>query len=148
MAIEKTYQIPIRGTSIIICRSKGINGYIDTVIETVPEENYRSIKIGVTKHFSKKYNAVINDNYILGELDFNNDNTVNLINDFFDIRDKENFVPTSFNYETSTISTTDGVIKGAPTWNNVKYIKYLHCQLGKPKYVIIFKIWQKKYKKN
>ena len=73
--------------------------------------------------------------------------TVNVINTFFDIKDKENFIPTSFNYETATISTTDGIIKGAPTWNNVKYIKYLHCQLGKPKYVIMFRIWQKKYKK-
>ena len=84
---------------------------------------------------------------MIGELNFNNDFTINFINKFFEIREQGFFIPSTFDYETATISTTDGVMKGYDTWNNIKCIKYLHCQLGKPKYVIMFKIWQKKWKK-
>lgn len=47
----------------------------------------------------------------------------------------QSWVPTNFDYKTGF-----GDKQGAPTNDSVKWFKYCHCRIGKPKRVIAYKI--------
>ena len=41
-------------------------------------------------------------------------------------------------YENSDVTLKDGKLQWYETFDNTKIIKYKHCRIGKPKYVIIY----------
>ena len=81
-----------------------------------------------------------------GTVNLNSSDDINFINSLTDIVNPEvmgggNWIPSGFDYASATItSDEDGKVKWYQTWDSLKWFKYNHCLIGKPKRVIIYKI--------
>lgn len=114
------------------------------ILEPITKEEEQAIDD--TKVYSKlkNKNELINikedDIYFYGEIDINKEEDAAIIMKYR-IVDRDlihSWVPTNFNYKTGYGLTTK-----APTTNSLLWFKYCHCRIGKPKYIICYKI---KYK--
>ena len=92
--------------------------------------NYNSPKYGIIK---------IDENVFVGKLDFDNPKVLQYIYNLKIVPESGYRMYSGFNFETSEIKTEEGGLKWYDTWNDIKIMKYKYCQIGKPKYVIIFK---------
>lgn len=150
--MERTYPVVQVGNITTICHSDGVTGSLLSVIEAITEKECYAIRERTRKgeppYFSPKYGQIFYDNCFYGTLDFDNDpKTLAAAAHFANIEDVQGFwVPSNFNYEDSTVTTIEGITKGSPSWNCEKILKYCHCMIGKPKYVIIYKVYVTKWK--
>jgi len=112
-------------------------------METVTKEEFELIIKKHYKYNSPKYGLIHPDNCYIGEADFTKKKLIDAIEYFGDNHENGVWINSKFNYNTAEVTTTDGVMKGYNTFNLSKIYKYKHCQIGKPKYIIIFKMLKK-----
>lgn len=107
-------------------------------MEALSEQEYKLITL---RHFDYKspiYGLVKDERAFVGELDFNNSNVISYINSLI-LTDNYGYkIYSGFNYENSDVTLKDGKLQWYETFDNIKIIKYKHCRIGKPKYVIIY----------
>lgn len=91
--------------------------------------------------FERKDGVIVaaKDIYLYGEVNFNNDDDLDLIERFKLIDEDGNWIYSNFNYEKGNFTTIDGVAKGCPTWNLINWFKYCHVLIGKPQRIIVYK---------
>lgn len=125
---------------MILYHSKVGNKRLDIVIESLGEKEYNLIANRDYKYNSPKYGIIESENvYHIGELNFDNPEIVSLADNLKIVPDNGYKIYSSFDFENAELKTENGVLKWYDTYNPVKILKYNYCQIGKPKYVIIFK---------
>lgn len=77
--------------------------------------------------------------YIYGEIDINNKSDIDTINNLrlLNEGDSGNTIPSNFDYDKGVVEYNDD-IKYYPTWNPLKWFKYIHCLIGKPKRIVVY----------
>lgn len=91
---------------------------------------------------SDGYVVSAKDIYLYGEVDFNNDDDVNNIKRFNLINtdiNACNWIYSNFNFEKGCFTIIDGVVKGSPTWNALRWFMYNYVLIGKPQRIIVYK---------
>lgn len=91
---------------------------------------------------SDEYVIPAKDIYLYGEVDFDNNDDVNNIERFNLINSDINacnWIYSNFNFKKGCFTTIDGVVKGYPTWNALKWFMYNYVLLGKPQRIIVYK---------
>lgn len=79
--------------------------------------------------------------YCYGELNFNNDDDIDIINACSWITEsKGETIPAHYDYETHTCESINLSIGIQETFDNLKLIMYAHGCIGKPKRSLVFKI--------
>ena len=107
----------IRPNGVTICRIDGIKDKGTIVMEAITEQQENRIDNSKAYYGNirfERYDGTIvqaEDIYLYGELDF----------------DKGNF------------TTIDGIAKQFQTWDALKWFKYCHILIGKPKRIIVYK---------
>ena len=125
---------------MIIYHSKVGNKRLDIAIESLGEKEYNLIKNRGYKYNSPKYGIIEPENVdFIGELNFDNPEVTILADNLKIVPENGYKIYSSFDFENAELKTEDGVLKWYDTYNPVKILKYKYCQIGKPKYVIIFK---------
>ena len=125
---------------MILYHFKVGNKRLDTVIESLGEKEYNLITNRGYKYNSPKYGIIEQENvYHIGELYFDNPEIVSLADNLKIVPDNGYKIYSNFDFENAEIKTENGVLKWYDTYNITKILKYKYCQIGKPKYVIIFK---------
>lgn len=91
--------------------------------------------------FERKDGVIVaaKDIYLYGEVDFNNDDDLDLIERFKLIDEDGNWIYSNFDYEKGNFTTIDGIAKDYPTWNLINWFKYCHVLIGKPQRIIVYK---------
>lgn len=79
------------------------------------------------------------DIYLYGELDFNNPEDVYNIEYFNLINPDGEWIYSNIDYDKGNFTTIDGIAKQFQTWDALKWFKYCHILIGKPKRIIIYK---------
>ena len=103
----------------------------------------RSVKYFESMRHELKNGYIVEgkDIYCYGEIDFNKDEDLELIKRLNLVYEGgNNWVETSFDYESGTITSIDGISKGSVTYDPVLWAKYNHVLIGKPQRIIIYKI--------
>lgn len=82
------------------------------------------------------------DIYMYGEINFDDEEDKALIKRYNLVDDYilSSWVHSNFDYEHGTFTTKDGKVKAAPTADPVKWMKYNHVLIGKPKRIIVYKV--------
>lgn len=91
---------------------------------------------------SDSYIIPAKDIYLYGEVDFNNDDDIDNIERFNLINmdlNACNWIYSNFNFKEGYFTTIDGIAKGYPTWNALKWFMYKYVLLGKPQRIIVYK---------
>lgn len=79
--------------------------------------------------------------FCYGEMNFDNEDDIQLINNFEWIIEKKGLViPANYDYDKHTCEAYDLKIGHHETFDNIKVVKYAHGCLNKPQRSIIFKI--------
>lgn len=133
-------------TRAMMCRFKGVREVI-VFMQALSNEKEEFINknghILLTMKDNSKVKITLEDIYMYGNVDLEKEETINLIRNCKLVstsNDEESWLPSEFDYETGTIGLTDGVPKGCPTENSVKWFKYNYCRIGKPEKVICYRI--------
>ena len=127
----------------MICRIKGRRNKTDFIIMkpiSDKEENY------INKHnryFIEDKSKHVNNILLYGEVDFNNQEDISLINKFNFIEENGNIIYSNFNFDNGTITTIDNLIKMYQTFNNILWFKFCYCLIGKPNKIVIYKVSNK-----
>ena len=114
-------------------------------MESITEEEElridKSAKYYGEIQFRRKDGAIIaaKDIYLYGEVDFNNDDDLDLIEKFNLVDENGNWIYSNFDYEKGDFTTINGIPKGYPTWNPINRFKYCHVLIGKPQRIIVYK---------
>lgn len=125
---------------MILYHSKVGNKRLDIVIESLGEKEYNLINNRGYKYNSPKYGIIEPENvYHVGELNFDNPEIISLTNNLKIISENGYKIYSSFDFENAELKTENEILKWYDTYNPIKILKYKYCQIGKPKYVIIFK---------
>ena len=128
------------GTSMILYHFKVGNKRLDVAIESLGEKEYNLITNRGYKYNSPKYGIIEPENvYHVGELDFDNPEIISLADNLKIFPENGYKIYSSFDFENAELKTENGVLKLYDTYNPIKILKYKYCQIGKPKYIIIFK---------
>lgn len=79
--------------------------------------------------------------FLYGEVNINNDEDRKVIKRVFPMSDgiAANQMRSGFDYESGIVSLVDNEFRWHPTVDHIKWFKYNHCLLGKPKRVIVYK---------
>ena len=125
---------------MIIYHSKVGNKRLDIVIESLGEKEYNLIANRGYKYNSPKYGIIEPENvYHVGELNFDNSEVTILADNLKIVPENGYKIYNNFDFENAELKTKNEVLKWYDTYNPIKILKYKYCQIGKPKYVIIFK---------
>lgn len=91
--------------------------------------------------FERKDGIIVaaKDIYLYGEINFNNDDDIELIKRFKLINEDGNYIHSNFDYEKGNFTTIDGIAKTYPTWDLINWFKYCHVLIGKPQRIIVYK---------
>lgn len=79
------------------------------------------------------------DIYLYGELDFDNPEDIHNIERFNLINPDGEWMYSNVNYDKGNFTTIDGIAKQFQTWNALKWFRYCHILIGKPKRIIVYK---------
>lgn len=79
------------------------------------------------------------DIYLYGELDFNNPEDIHNIEYFNLINPDGEWIYSNIDYDKGNFTTIDGIAKQFQTWDALKWFKYCHILIGKPKRIIVYK---------
>lgn len=98
---------------------------------------------GEIRHIrSDGYIIPAKDIYLYGEVDFNNSDDVNNI-ERFNLIDTDlnvcNWIYSNFDFDKGCFTTIDGISKGTPTWNALRWFMYKYVLLGKPQRIIVYR---------
>lgn len=101
----------------------------------------KSVKYYEAIQFERKDGVIVvaKDIYLYGEVDFNNNDDLDLIERFKLIDEDGNWIYSNFDYEKGNFTTIDGIVKRYPTWNLINWFKYCHVLIGKPQRIIVYK---------
>lgn len=130
---------------VLLCRINGIgkpkNVYMESITEEDEEELDRNARIkGEAEIIKNGYKITAKDIFLYGEVNLNNDDDLDLIENYNLINENGDYIPLSFDYENGTIYTNeDGVVKRGYTTDPILVFKYNHCIIGKPKRIIVYK---------
>lgn len=85
-----------------------------------------------------------------GRINLNDDSDIELIKGLNilnpNVMDARNIMPSNFDYDRGSVHTNDdGKLGWYSTWDAVKWFKYNHCLIGKPRRIIIYKVKAKDY---
>lgn len=122
----------------ILSRIKSINADDCVVMRSITKEqeeeldNTESTTINGNKITRKSI-------YIYGEIDINNKSDIDTINNLrlLNEGDSGNTIPSNFDYDKGIVEYNDD-IKYYLTWNPLKWFKYIHCLIGKPKRIVVY----------
>lgn len=153
--MEKT--IKILGTlplGAILCHSeKNVAKQYRVIIEPITEKEETAIDKAERYYGEIRYvrkDGIIIPSahiYLYGEVDFDSEEDLNILERFHLINDSNydcNWVYSNIDYDAGTCTTIDGRLKGYPTWNPIKWFKFNHLLIGKPKRVIVYKYYGKR----
>jgi len=118
------------------------------VLESITKEQEDNIEnkgIFVFENNGYKKDIPIEQIYFYGDIDLNNEEDIKIIKskNLVDVECKTSMIPVDFDYNTGYGKIEHNIPKIYPTIDSVKWFKYVHCRLGKPKYVIAYKINKK-----
>ncbi len=131
--------------------SRSDKGDYGVFMEAITEETELSIDKQNDVHGSFRYQtskgqiATNSNTYLYGEIDLNNPKDIKYLmrfrNAILNSYDYHQWYYTSFKYETGMITANEeGIFKGINfIADPIKWFKYNHCILGKPKRIIIYK---------
>lgn len=133
----------------MLCHSDFMKGKPSVVImEAITEQEEQRIDKS-----SKYYGSIVhtrNDGYVVpskdiflyGEVDFDNEDDLRSI-ERYELIDSEydaiNWIHSNFDFEKGCFTTVDGIAKGYPTWDTIKWFMYKYTLLGKPQRVIVYR---------
>ena len=141
---SKVYHIPTN--QIMVVRLKDIHN--DIIVCELPDKQYDRVKAayeainkgdsGASDKFIHMYENFIplKDIYLFGDINEILEFTDRHIGDVLDIYNNAYWINKNFKYPDCTVCG----IKENATSNPRTAIKYMHCRLGKPKYMIAFKV--------
>ena len=139
--------------------SKGANSYVFALYQaqnyidekkTITEEQEARIDkskqyFGAIRH-TKEDGQIIDgkDIYVYGEINFGSEEDCNILNRFHLLDNDNCFVYSGFNFDKGTIVLKENKVKWYQTTNNIKWLQFNHCLIGKPERIIIYNIDKKK----
>ncbi len=133
-----------------LCLTDSSKGNRIVVMEAITEEQEARIDkskqyFGSIRH-TKEDGQIIDrkDIYVYGEINFNSEEDCNILNHFHLLDNDNSFVYSGFNYDKGTIVLKENKVKWYQTTNNIKWLQFNHCLIGKPERIIIYKIDKKK----
>lgn len=151
----------MRKINIMGIRSKVIMNRQGTdylVMEPITEEQEKELdlrqEINGEVHFITDKGVYIRakDIFLYGEVNINNVADLNLIKSSDIIIQEVNMaanVPSNFDYKTGFVySNRDGIFKTHDTWDKELWFKFNHLLLGKPKRIIIYRIFKNYVERN
>lgn len=99
-----------------------------------------SVKYYGAIQFKRKDGIIVmaKDIYLYGEVNFDDDNDLDLIERFNLIDENGNWIYSNFDYEKGNFTTINGIAKRYPTWDLINWFKYCHVLIGKPKRIIVY----------
>ena len=129
-----------------LCLTDSSKGNRIVVMEAITEEQEARIDkskqyFGSIRH-TKEDGQIIDgkDIYVYGEINFNSEEDCNILNRFHLLDNDNSFVYYGFNYDKGTIVLKENKVKWYQTTNNIKWLQFNHCLIGKPERIIIYKI--------
>lgn len=157
--MKKEYSLlKIRTIAVLSRIDNGIKENHIILMHKITEEDEhnidRSLKENVSKMpiFYKDNHIICQGREILayGDININNKDDYETIKELNicnpSLFPSSNWMPSNFDYNKGTCTTEDdGILKWFSTWDNIKWFKYNHCLIGKPKKVIIYKIKPRDY---
>jgi hypothetical protein len=88
--------------------------------------------------YDKEDEVIVGSNiYLYGEVDLNNEEDLELIENFNLIDSTGGRIYSNFDYKDGKFTTIDGIAKQYTTWNPVLWFSYCHVLIGKPKRIPI-----------
>lgn len=133
-----------------LCLTDSSKGNRIVVMEAITEEQEARIDkskqyFGSIRH-TKEDGQIIDgkDIYVYGEINFNSEEDCNILNRFHLLDNDNSFVYSGFNYDKGTIVLKENNVKWYQTTNNIKWLQFNYCLIGKPERIIIYKIDKKK----
>lgn len=136
----------LRGDKLLVCHMDCISrNRVPVIMETITEEQEtridNSAKYYGAIQFERKDGKIVasKDIYVYGEINFNNDEDLNLIEKFNLVDEIGGWVYSNFNYKQGNFKTIDGLAKGRFTYNPVLWFKFCHVLIGKPERIIVYR---------
>ena len=133
-----------------LCLTDSSRGNKVVIMEAITKEEEARIDkskqyFGSIRH-TKENGQIIDgkDIYVYGEINFNNEEDCNILNRFHLLNSDNSFIYSNFNYDKGTVILKENKVKWYQTIDNIKWLKFNHCLIGKPKRIIIYKIDKKK----
>lgn len=82
-----------------------------------------------------------NDIYLYGEVDFDNIDDLKYIEKFKLLFNEpnSNWIQSNFDFDKGCFTTKEGIAKGSPTLDPIKWFKYNYVLIGKPQSIIVYK---------
>lgn len=130
---------------MMICRFKDTYHQCEVYMEAITEEQEKDIDDSTDEyenlHFIKDNKVIAKGKEIIlyGEVDLNNPIDLNYIQKFNLIDEEHSWIYSNINFDTGDVSSVNGIIQQHPTFNPIKWFKYCHLLIGKPKRIIIYK---------
>ena len=119
-------------------------------MEAITEEQEAHIDkskqyFGAIRH-TKEDGQIIDgkDIYVYGEINFGSEEDCNILNRFHLLDNDNRKKKTKKKNDKGTIVLKENKIKWYQTTNNIKWLQFNHCLIGKPERIIIYKIDKKK----
>lgn len=137
----------IHPNGVMICRSNSIKDKDKKIIvmESITEQEENRIDNSKTYYGDIRFerdNKIIaqaKDIYLYGELDFNNPEDIHNIELCNLINPNGEWIYSNINYDEGNFTTIDGIPKQFQTSDAIKWFKYCHILIGKPKRIIVYK---------
>lgn len=139
----------IHPKGMILCRIKDLNGIRNVYIRPISQEeedriDKSSIYYGNIRYEREDEIIAANQIYLYGEVNFNNQEDIDVLDAFNLIDYFGSYVYDRFNYDTGTVTTDKTeIIKRVLTSDCIARFKFCHCLIGKPERVIVYKAKKK-----
>jgi hypothetical protein len=142
---EKT--IPIQGILdlAILCRFNN-SKHECAFIKGITKEEEKDIddnQVYTFKNKDKEYLIPIDNIYMYGEININNEDDIKMIkkcNLVGDSIDSPSFMMSNFDYELGQFITIENIPKHAPCSDAFAWFKYRHCMINKPNRIVVCRI--------
>lgn len=79
--------------------------------------------------------------YMYGEVNLDDPKNIRMIEDMNLVDpDLRSWMPVDFNYNKGIVTQKQDIAKMSPTRDAVLWFKYVHCMIGKPKRIIVYRV--------
>lgn len=148
--IEKEISLLNLKKRVILCHFKDIKTITNIIMEPIDSQQEKRIDNSKKYYGELRYekdDTIIpgSDIYLYGEVNLNNNDDLDIIRRFNIIPKDGGRIYSTFDYNSGTFVTENGIPKQYNTWDSVLWFSYCHVLLGKPERVIVYKKVTKKY---
>ena len=119
--------------------------YMESITKEKEDEIDNSIDDNDNLSFYKNDELIAfgKDIILYGVVDFSNNSDIAVLNKYKLINEEHAIVHSGLDYDTGIVELTEGRFRKHQTFNPVKWFKYNHILLGKPKRIICYKVRNK-----